>query len=164
GDEEPAAGGDDRATLLLRSRGIPGQARILAERNSPAVFTGVEVDRAQRPPRRLDRWQPSGISPPLVTNELVRRFGFLVLARVRRCRESLAYEVGDDGALLVVRQIHERRHESSTEVEHLLNLLRRETLADLDERWRPLATAPVRSVAARAHGAVTRRAGAGGGR
>ena len=80
---------------------------MLAEGNSPAVFAGVEVDRAQRPPRRLDRGQASGISPPLVANELVRRFGFLVLGCVRRCRESLAYEVGDDGALLVVRQIHE---------------------------------------------------------
>src|SRR6267143_6002994 len=53
GDKDETARRDDRSAVLLRSRGntaLPCQRGMLAERNSPAVLAGVEIDRAQRAP------------------------------------------------------------------------------------------------------------------
>jgi len=74
GDENQATARHDRATVLLRAgdryaRAV--SAGELAERNTPAVFAAVEIDGAQRAPRRLDRGIAARVSPALVADELV---------------------------------------------------------------------------------------------
>src|SRR5439155_27028839 len=72
GDEYQAARGDDGSPVLFGPGGNPARRKrgMLAERDSPAVLAGVEVDRAQRAPRRLDRRKTVRVSPALVTGEL----------------------------------------------------------------------------------------------
>src|SRR5687768_6163102 len=129
---------------------------MLAEGNAPAVIPGIEVDGGERPPRRLDRREPAQVAPALVADELVRRDRALSAGRERagcaRGREGSApaRQIRNDRRLLLLRQIRERRHESTPALENLLYLLGREPGAHVDEGQRPVLPAPVGAVAARA--------------
>src|SRR5687767_14712885 len=139
---------------------------MLAEGNAPAVLPGVEVDGGERPPGRLDRREPARVPPALVADELVRREGPLLTGSERagcaRGREggAAARQVRNDRGLLLLRQIRERRHESTPALEHLLDLLGREARAHVDEGQSPVLPAPIGAVAARARRRINGGTGA----
>ena len=71
GDEYKAAGGHNRADKRFGAgaRDSPsGQLHVFPERNLPGEFARREVNRAQRPPRRLDRWVALVIQEPMVAH------------------------------------------------------------------------------------------------
>src|SRR5712692_1774614 len=75
-DEYETAARDDRSAVLLSSSdGNPTRCERseLAERNPPAEFARVEIDRAERTPRWLHGREAARVSPALVTSEFVRR-------------------------------------------------------------------------------------------
>src|SRR5262245_53106487 len=77
-DEYEPAGRDDRSAIQLgtgRRHAARFELGELAQRNSPAILARIEVDRAQRAPRRCDGWMAGRIAPALVADELVARCG-----------------------------------------------------------------------------------------
>src|SRR5438105_7676097 len=74
-NEYEAAPRHDRPAVLFRpGDGDPArrERRELAERNPPAVLAAVEIDCAERAPRRLDGREAARVSPALVTGKCVR--------------------------------------------------------------------------------------------
>src|SRR6185295_19939982 len=74
GNEDKSTGRNDRTAVHL-SPGRRNAPRLelgeLAQRNAPAILAAIQVDRAQRPPRWLDRRIAGRITPAFVADELV---------------------------------------------------------------------------------------------
>src|SRR5712664_363710 len=149
-DEDKAAARDDRSAVLFRSGDwdpARREDRELAERNPPAVFTAVEIDRAERAPRRLDGWEAARVSPTFVADELIGRAPQLLWCPIRRVgRRQLVSQILDQRAFLGHRQIRKRRHETATPINCLLNLLLRSARGEANERWRAVPTAAIAAV------------------
>src|SRR5262249_22203118 len=74
GDEDQAAGGHDGAPVVLASRvlqALRGELGMLAERNLPRAFAGIEIDCVQGSPRRRDGGVAVGVEELLVSGEPV---------------------------------------------------------------------------------------------
>src|SRR5882724_2990332 len=78
-DEEKTASCDDRPAVIFRT-GVAhsrrGQFRILAERNFPEVFAGVQIDGVQRSPWRKNCGITVWIKKAIVAGEVIFHCGW----------------------------------------------------------------------------------------